>query len=335
MTVSERVQMSTRFNRLGAPALTAVFAVLILLISACSSPEEKDDSAGGPIQVNTSMGQVTIDGTPERIVTLGTQWTDVALAFGVTPVAYLDNVELLTKEPTPWVGERLASSQSVDPARDVASQVASVDPQLILSTNFGEQQETYEKLNKLAPTIPSITGQQVDPWEDMVTFMGTVLRQPDKAKEIIDGVHAKVDQIKQDHPGLNGKTFSLAYMFTNDQIQVFGDPNDGAATLFSSLGMAMAPSLLDTFKKNGEPRFPISTENVPLMNSDLLVVTANSPQMRGALESLPGYKNLTSVKDKAVSWLSVAEISGINQPSPLSLPYVLDKITPAFDAAAK
>jgi iron complex transport system substrate-binding protein len=327
--------MHTRFTRTGVPALTALIAALVLLISACSSPEEDDNAVGGPIQVNTPNGQVTINGTPERIVTLGTQWTDVALAFGITPVAYLDNVELLTKAPTPWVGDRLASSQSVDPARDVASQVAAVDPQLILATNFGDQQETYNKLQKLAPTIPSITGQQVDPWEDMVTFMGTVLRQPDKAKEIIDGVQGKIDGIKQDHPGLNGKTFALAYMFTNTQIQVFGDPNDGAATLFSDLGMAMAPTLLQTFQKNGEPRFPISTENIPQMNADLLVVTANSPQMKSTLEGLPGYKNLTSVKDNAVSWLSVAEISGINQPSPLSLPYVLDKITPAFDAAAK
>jgi iron complex transport system substrate-binding protein len=314
--------------------LVAFLAALTLVVSACSSPEE-EAGAGAPIRVNTPMGQVTINGTPERIVTLGTQWTDVALAFGVTPVAYLDNVELLTKAPTPWVGDRLESSQAIDPSRDVASQVAALDPQLILSTNFGDQKETFAKLSKLAPTIPSITGKQVDPWQDMVTFMGTVLRQPEKAKEIIDGVNGKIDSVKQANPGLAGKSFALAWIVTGDQIMVFGDPSDGAATLFTSLGMTMAPKLLATFARSGEPRFPVSPENLPELEANMMVLAANSPALKTTMEGLPGYQNLTSVRSDAVAELSVAEVSGINQPSPLSLPFILDKMTPAFESAAK
>ncbi len=324
--------MRARSNRL--TALLALFAALTLTVTACSSPEE-DSGNGAPIQVNTPMGPVTINGVPKNIVTIGTQWTDVALAFGVTPVAYLDNVELLTKAPTPWVGDRLESSEAIDPSRDVASQVAAVDPDLIVSTDFGDQTETFAKLSKLAPTIPSITGKQVDPWEEMVVFMGTVLREPDKAQQIIDGVNSKIDGIKQANPGLAGKSFALAWILTNDQIQVFGDPADGAAEVFTSMGMTMAPELQKIFERDGQPRFPISTENVPELQSDMMILAANSPALNEKMKTLPGYSALTSVKKNAVAELSVAEVSAINQPSPLSLPFVLEKMTPAFENAAK
>ncbi|ORM27003.1 ABC transporter substrate-binding protein [Williamsia sp. 1135] len=324
--------MQARSNRL--TVVLALFAALTLVVTACSSPDEDSDN-GAPIQVNTPMGQVTINGVPENIVTIGTQWTDVALAFGVTPVAYLDNVELLTKAPTPWVGDRLESSEAIDPSRDVASQVAAVDPDLIVSTDFGDQTETFAKLSKLAPTIPSITGKQVDPWEEMVVFMGTVLREPEKAQQIIDGVNSKIDGIKKANPGLQGKSFALAWILTNDQIQVFGDPADGAAEVFTSMGMTMAPELQKIFERDGQPRFPISTENVPELQSDMMILAANSPALNEKMKTLPGYSNLTSVKKNAVAELSVAEVSAINQPSPLSLPFVLEKMTPAFENAAQ
>ncbi|WP_207842221.1 ABC transporter substrate-binding protein [Williamsia soli] len=324
--------MRARSNRL--TVVLALLAALTLAVTACSSPDEDKDN-GAPIQVNTPMGQVTINGVPENIVTIGTQWTDVALAFGVTPVAYLDNVELLTKAPTPWVGDRLESSEAIDPSRDVASQVAAVDPDLIVSTDFGDQTETFAKLSKLAPTIPSITGKQVDPWEEMVVFMGTVLREPEKAQQIIDGVNSKIDGIKKANPGLQGKSFALAWILSNDQIQVFGDPADGAAEVFTSMGMTMAPELQKIFERDGQPRFPISTENVPELQSDMMILAANSPALNEKMKTLPGYSNLTSVKKNAVAELSVAEVSAINQPSPLSLPFVLEKMTPAFENAAQ
>ncbi|PYE16800.1 iron complex transport system substrate-binding protein [Williamsia limnetica] len=324
--------MRARSNR--PTVLLALLAALTMVLVACSSPEEDEDN-GAPIQVNTPMGQVTINGVPKNIVTIGTQWTDVALAFGVTPVAYLDNVELLTKAPTPWVGDRLESSQAIDPSRDVASQVAAVDPDLIVSTDFGDQTETFAKLSKLAPTIPSITGKQVDPWEEMVVFMGTVLREPEKAQEIINGVNSKIDGIKEANPGLQGKSFALAWILTNDQIQVFGDPADGAAEVFTSMGMTMAPELQKIFQRDGQPRFPISTENVPELQSDMMILAANSAALNEKMKTLPGYSALTSVKKDAVAELSVAEVSAINQPSPLSLPFVLEKMTPAFENAAK
>ncbi|MGC4962861.1 ABC transporter substrate-binding protein [Gordonia sp. DT101] len=314
--------------------MITVLVTTMLAVSACSAPDESD-GGGAPIQVNTSKGSVTINGVPKRIVALGAQWMDVALSFGVTPVAYLDNIQILTGKPAPWSSDKLKDSTPIS-TDDVVAQVAKAKPDLILATSYmaDGQPEMYNQISKLAPTIPGITGKQIDPWQDMVTFLGTVLRQPDKAKEITSGVDSKVDATKNELPGLNGKTYTMAYMYSNDQIQVLGDPDDGATSLFSSLGMSIAPALVAGYRRSGQPRYPISTENVPLLNSDLLVITANTDQLMSSLQKLPGYRNLRSVRSGAVSRLTVAEIGGLNEPTPLSIPYLLDKMHPAMEKAA-
>ncbi|WP_188587646.1 ABC transporter substrate-binding protein [Gordonia jinhuaensis] len=311
-----------------------VTAVVVMFAAACSSADDSSDSTVAPVVVNTSSGSVEIKNIPKRVVTLGSQWTDVMLALGVTPVAYVDNVEMQTKSPAPWVGDKLKDAQSIDPGGDLVAQVAKANPDLILAPGFGAEPDTLTKLKQLAPTIPSITGAQVDPWEDMVTLGGTIMRTPDKAKSVIAGVNDKVDGVKKANPGLAGKTFTLAYMYSADQIQVFGDPTDGAAALFTRLGMRIPDNLVATAKKQNQPRFPVSVENVPQLNSDLLAITAQTDDLKAKLQALPGYKNLDSVRKGAVAFLSVAEITGLNLPSPLSIPYVLDKVTPALEKAA-
>ncbi|WP_139026098.1 ABC transporter substrate-binding protein [Gordonia neofelifaecis] len=315
-------------------ALVAGLLAVVLAVSACSAPEE-EQSAGGPIQVNTAQGPVTINGTPKRIVTLGAQWIDTALAFGVKPVAYLDNIQILTGSPSPWTKDQLDGSTALDPENLVA-QIAKAEPDLILAEGYmpKSQPENFAKISKIAPTIPGVTGQQVDPWQDLVSLMGTLLREDGKAKEITAGVNKQIADVKQELPGLAGKTYAMAYMYSTDQIQVMADPNDGAAYLFNELGMKIAPKLLAQYEKTKNPRFPISTENVPMLEGDLLAVTANSPALKDALHKLPGYSSLTSVQNGAVSELSVADISGLNQPTPLSIPYLLDEMKPALTKAA-
>ncbi|MGB3605433.1 MAG: ABC transporter substrate-binding protein [Gordonia sp. (in: high G+C Gram-positive bacteria)] len=316
-------------------SLLAGLMVVVFAATACSPPAE-EEASGGPIQVNTANGPVTIDGTPKRIVTLGAQWIDTALAFGVKPVAYLDNIAILTGKPSPWVDNQLDGSTALDPENLVA-EIAKADPDLILAEGYmpTSQPENFEKIRKIAPTIPGVTGKQVDPWQDLVTLMGTLVRQPEKATEITDGVNAKIAKVKKDLPGLKGKTYAMAYLYSSDQIQVMADPNDGAAYLFNELGMKVAPKLLAQFEKTKNPRFPISTENVPMLESNLLIVTATTPALSKALPKLPGYSDLSAVKSGAVAQLSVADISGLNQPSALAIPYLLDELAPQFERAAK
>lgn len=318
-------------------SLVLVLCAAIAVVGAgCSSPEENSANAA-PVIVNLPDGRsVTVPGVPTRIVTLGGQWTDVALAFGVTPVGYYDATAQSTGSVPPWYGDKLSGVATVNPAdADVVGAVAKLNPDLILAPGFASGQEGLDGLAKLAPTIDKISGQQVDPWQDMVTVMGTVLRQPDKAKQIIAGVDEKIASIKSEYPGLAGKTYSFAYMYGPDQISAFGDSSDGAGRLFSSLGLTIAPRSAAESQRTGQPRFGISLENIPVLDANLVVLAAQNAELRKRLQSLPGYRDLPAVRSGAAVLLSQTQIAGLNEPSPTAIPYVLDQMKPAFAAASR
>ncbi|WP_448222068.1 ABC transporter substrate-binding protein [Gordonia iterans] len=317
-------------------ALLALLAALILATTACSAPDEDGSGEGGPVQVNTPQGPVVIPSTPKRIVILGSQWIDTALAFGVTPVAYLDQTQVLTKEAAPWVGDKLERSTSLS-MDGLVAEIAKAKPDVILAEGYmaTAQPEMYSKIKEIAPTIPGVTGKQVDPWQDLVTLFGTITHQNEKAKQITESVNGKIGQVTKDLPGLKDKSYALAYMFSSDQIQVMADPTDGAGVLFGQFGMKVAPRITAEYAKTRQPRFPISTENVPVLESDFMAITTGNDAMQRELLKLPGYKNLTSVKNGAVSHLSLAEITGLNQPTPLSIPYLLEQMRPQLERAAQ
>lgn len=319
-------------SRLRLGAFLAGVLMFAGLLAGCSG---SDDSSGGSVQLNLPDGRsVTIPETPKRIVTLGDQWTDVALSFGVTPVGYYDYSKSATGELQPWYGQKLKDSTFVDPTKgDDATTIAKLDPDLIFAPGFASNSPEFEQIAKLAPTVNSISGQEIDPWQDMVTVMGTVLHQPEKATEIIEKTNGDIKAIAEEFPSLAGKTYALAFMYGNDQLSVLGDPNDGAAKLFSELKMTMAPKLVAEYQRSGNPRFGLSTENIPMLDADVLVVATATPQQAETLRNLPGYKNLKAVKDGAVAFLTQSQITGLNAPSPNSIPYVLDLLKPAFGSA--
>ena len=320
-------------RRIAAAALVAMVALVGV---GCSAPDE-NSGASAPVIVNLPDGRsITVPDTPARIVTIGGQWTDVALAFGVTPVGYYDATAQQTGSLPPWYGDKLAGVATVNPSdADVVGAVATLNPDLILAPGFASGQEGFDGLTKLAPTIDKISGQQIDPWQDMVTVMGTVLRQPDKAREIIAGVDRTIDGIKNRHPGLAGKTYSFAYMYGPDQISAFGDSSDGAGRLFSSLGLTIAPRSAAESQRTGQPRFGISLENIPVLDANLVVLATQNADLQKRLQALPGYQDLPAVRDGAVALLSQNQIAGLNEPSPNAIPYVLDQMGPALSAASR
>ncbi|GAB2664170.1 iron-siderophore ABC transporter substrate-binding protein [Gordonia jinhuaensis] len=309
-------------------AFTILLVAILGVVVGCSSPDGHTAAATRAISLGGKT--IHISDTPKRIVALGSQWADVSLSLGVTPVAYIDNVRMASGRESPWSGQRLAGVTRIDPAGDIVSQVAAARPDLILATGFGARPDILDKLNALAPTVTTVTGAQVDPWDKMVAALGTVLNRQHKASEVIRDVNATVAEEASQNPALRHSTYALAYMYSADQIQVMADPADGAAQLMSSFGPALSPTLLNVAKSQGQPRFPISTENVPYLDSDLLVIAFETPDLATQFERLPGYSTLPSVRHHAVARLTVADITGINLPTPLSIPYIVKLIDPAL-----
>lgn len=313
-------------------AVAALAGALVLGLAACGSTD--DDTAGGgePVTITHAKGETTVTGTPDKIVALGNQWLDTTLALGVVPVGYIDNVAAVSKTTPPWEPESLKSAKALNTTGNVAEQVAALEPDLILVDPFIADQKTYDELSKVAPTLPALTTDAVAPWQDQVTALGKVLRKEDDAAAVIKKVDDRIAAIGTANPGLKGKTFASTWLASPSQLMVLTDPNDGSAQLFTQLGMTIPANL--TAQPSNQGRLALSPERVDELGADLLLA-GYSAGMDEKYRQLPGFNDLPAVQKGAAVFLTTQEISAVNQPTALSVPYILDKLAPYFAAAAK
>ncbi|AVL26438.1 ABC transporter substrate-binding protein [Nocardia brasiliensis] len=311
----------------------AVLAVGLLLTSAACGSDDKSDDASGAVTITHSLGETAVSGTPKRIVTLGNQWLDATLALGVTPVGYADNVSMGSKSKVPWVPDSLNEAKVLSMGSDVVEQIAALEPDLILVPGFMVDKAMYEKLSKLAPTIGPVTpNAQVDQWSDQLATLGKVLHRQADADKVVADVNARIDGVAHRYPGLRGKTFLTCMLTGSAQLMVLADPKDGSATLFNRLGMSIPEKIAQEAPAGG--RLALSPERLGDLTSDMLVCGA-LPAFEEKFKRLPGYDALPSVQRNGIAFVDVTTISAINTPTPLSVPFVLDKLDPTFAAVSK
>ncbi|MFD3507525.1 ABC transporter substrate-binding protein [Nocardia sp. NPDC058666] len=312
-------------------AVAALAGALTFGVVACGSTDDTATS-GEAVTITHARGETTVPGTPKKIVALGNQWLDSTLALGVVPVGYIDNVSAVSKSTPPWTPESLKQSKPLNTTGSIAEQVAALEPDLILADPFIADQKTYDDLSKVAPTLPALTKDAVTPWQDQVSALGKVLHKESDATAVIKNVDDKIAAIATANPGLKGKTFASTWLASPAQLMVLTDPSDGSAKVFTALGLGIPANLAALPATQG--RLALSPERVDELTADLLLA-GYSPGLDEKYRQLPGYADLPSVRKGSVVFLTTQEISAINQPTALSVPYMLNKLEPAFAAAAK
>ncbi|MGW4367603.1 ABC transporter substrate-binding protein [Nocardia takedensis] len=313
-------------------AVAAVAGALALGLVGCGSDSDEGGSGGESVTVTHARGETTVEGAPKRIVALGNQWLDTMLALDTVPVGYIDNVAIASKATPPWQPNKLGSATSISSVANISEQVASLEPDLILVDPFIADQKTYDDLSKVAPTVPGLSKDTVGKWQDQVTTLGKILGKDEAAAAVVKGVDDKIAGIVAANPGLKGKTFASTWLGSPSQLMVLTDPNDGSARVFEQLGMGIPQSLRDQPATGG--RLSLSTEKLNEITADLLLA-GYSPGMDEKYRQLPGFGELPAVKNNAAVFLTTLEITAVNQPTALSVPYIIDKLTPALVSIAK
>ncbi|MBH0777628.1 ABC transporter substrate-binding protein [Nocardia bovistercoris] len=322
-----------RRSRVWARAATALLAgALAIGLSGCGSSDDDTASGGEAVTITHARGTTVVEGTPTKIVALGNQWLDATLALGNTPIGYIDNVAVLSNSSAPWTPESLKSAKALSTAGDIAEQVAGLQPDLILVDTFLADQATYDKLSKIAPTLPGLSKDPVADWREQLTTLGKVLHKEDVATTTISNVDRKLETISQTYPGLKGKTFASTWLVSPTQLMVLANPTDPSSKLFTQLGMTIPANLIDQASNQG--RVSLSPERADQLTPDLLLA-GYSNGLDQTYRQLPGFADLPSVKKGSAVLLTVQEISAVNQPTALSVPYLLEKLGPAFAAASK
>lgn len=293
------------------------------------APVEGAADAAYPVTIEHQLGTTTFDEAPQRIVSLDPQWTDVLLALDAPLVGTGEN-PLIDGGLFPW--QELPESTEVIPVpgNEIPLEaVAALRPDLIVVTYFVGDQATYDRLNEIAPTVGPLGDEEVDRWQDIATTAGTFLGTPEEAAALIDDAEQASADLLAELPGLEVLDYALANYVPGDAIYVVADPDDGASQLFAQLGMSIDPELL-AVADGASGRAELSLEQVGMLDSDLLILLTNGADPA----EIPGYASLPAVESGAVAVLDVPTISGLNTPSPLSIPYALDAIRPALEAAA-
>jgi iron complex transport system substrate-binding protein len=321
-------------------------AVLLTVTTACGGGDGGDDGAatapatgggGFPVTVEHEFGTTEIPAEPERVVTVGYTEHDTLLALGVTPVGVTEWYGELPHATWPWAQDELGDAEP-----EVLSQtdglqyeaIAALEPDLILGLNAGLDEESYDRLSQIAPTVAHPAGAEAwfSAWRDQLALIGAALGRPDEARAIVEDIDEQFAEAASAHPEFAGaKAVLLQNAFYDGQAIAY---QEGLSTDFlTDLGFDI-PAELDPFvtEAEGSQAFIPLEQLATLDAADVLVWATESPEDRTNLEAVPVYGALEEVQAGRLVFTDGLTAGAIYFTSPLSLPYALDKLVPALSS---
>ncbi|MCE3554392.1 iron-siderophore ABC transporter substrate-binding protein [Pseudonocardia sp. RS11V-5] len=335
MSIRSSRPVRRRWLLAGAAAL-AVVAGCGGPAEAPAAPQPAQQTAGMPVTITHALGSTTISAPPQRVVTIGWSDQDAVLALGVKPVG---TTEWFDEQPGaifPWATQAAGGTvpEIVSNAGEISfEKVAALEPDLILALYEGLDRSEYDKLAAIAPTVAQSA--QFDqfgaPWQDMTLTAGKALGREQQAKDLVAGVEAKLEAVRDAHPDWAQKTMLVGATAEGGTYQVFS-PQDPKVRFFADLGFATEPSWLAG--RVADNVATVSAEEFTLLDVDRLAWTSD-PDLLQVLQSDPIYNRLDVVKDGRVGYFdyTTAPFPGaaITFNTVLSIPYALDQVVPELE----
>jgi iron complex transport system substrate-binding protein len=329
---------------LGALALTGCSTGATDSADAAGTTTTKAESGAFPATVTDAFGTTTIEKEPKRVVTLGWSDQDIALALGVAPVGAVKITWGGNADgSTPWYDAKLKEEGAAAPTRyDDADgvpfdDIAKLDPDLILATNSGLTKADYTKLSKLAPTVAYPKVPWGTSWQDSTKLVGQALGREDAADDLVRKVEDEVKETAAKYPALKDKTFIFATFDPKDTSTIgYYTPLDNRPQMLEDLGMKNAPVIEKLTKGSSEFWKTISAERASTLQSDVVVFYGETGKDEARIASNKLFGQIPAVKSGArLSLVDKTDALTMSAPSPLALPWFLDKIVPQLAAAGE
>lgn len=240
-----------------------------------------------------AFGETQIPMKPEKVVTL--QYTSQMLSVGLKPIGSASH--LLEGTGPEFQGiEDVGSLEAIN-----YEKILSLAPDLIITSDI--DQNTYDKLSKIAPTVDI-------PWMDNDVFghvkvMGEILNRQQEATAWQEKFDADIKAARAQVMGKvgEGKTVAI-YRVDPKEFYVYGSRNIGF-TLYKALGLTPPPLIQKELEK--DPNFwavPISLEVLPDYAADYVFVTLlpgeESKSRFNEIKASAMWKNLPAVKNNHV-----------------------------------
>ena len=289
-----------------------------------------------PVTIEHKYGETTVEEFPERIAVVGLLEQDALLALGVVPVATTEWFGEHAGTVWPWAVDELEALGAEPPVVLGASaeinfeSVAAQDPDLILALYSGLTDQDYELLSAIAPTIAQ-PSEYVDygiPWEELTRKVGQVVGKADEADALVADVEAQFAAATEAHPEFVGATSVMATPY--EGVWVYG-PEDVRGRFLTNLGFELPADLAEV--TGAEFGGDLSDEHLDMLDVDVIVWL----DAEGLAEQAPGnYTSLAVHQDGREVFVDSfnSTLGGATSfVTVLSLPYLLDGLTPMLAAA--
>jgi len=312
------------FLRAGAAAGLLVFAAP----AACSShkPPPSSTGGGGPLTITHAFGETTIPEPPKRVVSAGFTGQDDLLALGIVPVAVTAWFGDQPFGVWPWAQPKLGNAKPVVLNLDngiQVKQIAGLKPDLIVATDAGLDQDTYQKLAAIAPTLAQSDGDAFfEPWKDQAKAIGQAVYQSGQITSLINGVDKRFTAVADQHPQFKNKRVVLLQGKAHDDnvVAMTGWRTEFLTQMGLTIPESIAPLAVDQ-ERAFIPRDKIKSV---LGAADLLIWTTESDKDQADLLANPDVAELRSRS----MFTTKDQTGAIAYASPLSYPLVADQLPP-------
>ncbi|QDY70725.1 iron-siderophore ABC transporter substrate-binding protein [Qingshengfaniella alkalisoli] len=327
--------------RLQSIAISLTIAALFASANMASA----DDATGRfPVVIEHAYGSSTIESEPERIATVAWANHEVPLALGVVPVGFAaanfgdDNGDGVL----PWVSDKLDELGAEVPVLfdegdgiDFES-VAATAPDVILAAYSGLSRADYETLSMIAPVIAFPDAAWGTDWRDMIRLNSAGMGMSAEGEALIAQIEADIAGTVQAHPELSNKTaMFITHLDATDLSLVrFYTENDTRVKFFHDLGLASPRSVVEA-SVSGKYSGEISAELIDVFSDVDIFVTYGGESLLTPLQADPLTSHMPAIVNGAVVLLGSNPVGTAANPTPLSIPWVLDEYVGLLAEAAR
>nr|WP_231910921.1 iron-siderophore ABC transporter substrate-binding protein [Corynebacterium suranareeae] len=316
-------------------------AGMALGVASCSSTDSSSDastdaanSADGafPVSISTKFGDITIESQPERVVALGWGDAEAALEFGVQPVGASDWLAFGGEGVGPWIesGAYDEAPEIIGTMEPEFEKIAALEPDLILDVRSSGDQERYDKLSSIAPTIgvPEGGDSYLTPRSQQVSMIATALGQAERGEEVNAEYEQLTADIREAHPDWSEKT-AAAVSATATSWGAYIKGSNRVDTLLD-LGFQENPELAAQDPGDTGFSLDLGEETFTVVDSDLVVGFAIGMTPEEMAEKLP-WQMLEATRDGR-SFVMPREISSaFSLGSPQSTRFALEQLVPLLE----
>ncbi|MEU0448472.1 iron-siderophore ABC transporter substrate-binding protein [Streptomyces tendae] len=335
----------------------ALAAALLLGLTACGGQDDDSKADGAaaaadasgqfPVTIEHALGTTVVPDKPKRVATVNWANDEVPLALGVVPVGMAkanfgddDGDGVL-----PWTEDRLKELGAKTPVLFDETDgidfeaVADTRPDVILAAYSGLTAQDYETLSEIAPVVAYPEAAWATPWRDIIRLNSKAIGLADEGDELIGELEGQISKTVAKYPRIKGKSaMFMTHVSSKDVSEVgFYTTHDTRTQFFTDLGMKIPASVSGPSKDTKKFVLTKSAERIDDFN-DVDIVTGygdDKGELLKALKSDPLTSKLTAVKQGSLYLLpGSTPLATAANPTPLSIPYVLDDYVKALAAAA-